>query len=105
MLDLHPTFRIGRLRRVERHRLAGLGQRRIVLVGDFAQRLLGAGELALGLDHCGGVGIVRGLGFLHVRDRNQAHVVALVGLFELLGDRVRAAWSASTTSWAASTLK
>ena len=56
--DLDPVLRIGRLRRVERHVLARLGERRIVLVGDFAQRLLDAGELALGFDHRGRVGIV-----------------------------------------------
>ncbi len=79
---------IGRLRRAERHVLAWLGQRWIILVGDFAQSLLDACELALRFDHRGGIRIVRSLGFLHIGDRDQAHVIALIGLFELPADRV-----------------
>ncbi len=46
------------------------------------------GELALGCDEVRGRRIARGARFLHVGDRDEAHLEALVGLFELAGDGI-----------------
>ena len=83
----HPLFLVGRVRALERHRIARLGERRIFLGGDLAQQLLVGGQLALRGDDGGGRAVARSLGFLHIGDGDQADLEALLGLLELARDR------------------
>ncbi len=85
---LDPGFLVRGLRLIERHLLARLGECLVGLAGDLPQHFLGAGERALRGDDTGRRAIVGSAGFLHVGDRNQADLEALLGLLELPGDRL-----------------
>ncbi len=86
---LHPVFLVGGLWLVERQQVGRLLQRAVRLAGELAQQLVAGRELALGFDDCGGRAVVRGAGFLHVGDRDQPDLEALLGLLELAREGIQ----------------
>ena len=85
---LDPFLFVGRIRRGQRHVLARAVERVKGVARQFPQELQLRGEAALGLNEGGRRGIVGGLGFLDIGDRDQAHFKALLGLLELAAERV-----------------
>ena len=86
---VHPGLLVGRLRLVERHVVGWLHQRRVSLAGQLAQELLRRGQRTLGENHAGRRAVVRRAGFLHVGDRDQPDLEALLRLLELAVHRLQ----------------
>ena len=84
--DVDPAGLVLRVRALERHVAAGLGEAVVLLTGDLLELVLRVGERALGGDHRRGRRVARGLRLLHVGNGDQADLEALVGLVELARD-------------------
>ena len=102
----HPGVLAGRIRAQQRHIVARTGQAAVALAGDGAQQILLSRQRALGGDHRRGGAVARGAGDLDIGDRDQADLVALLGLIELDLHRLQCSSAAAVSvSWAASTAK